>query len=511
MGVLLNPFAFADNFGDGSQAIPAVVYDGVQGYLLHTGGPAGAADGAELSFAWAGTFNSDGSAMTLLDIPGTVPVKLTRNADNTITFEGGSAGAVFSNVTAAVAASLGFCVVFASCRGTHASLVVLHAAGTVVGTNTAGSAATLDLTADWFFGADGGTSEFLDADTALWWAHPIWMDSADAEWREQFFDTTNDKLRDPGANGSNPLGAVTQPLLCHKSAAASHTTNAGSGGDADTAGTFTDGTSPGTYSAALVNAFDLLLTAEVWWSADHSANSVISSAFDSLVDRTGNGNNATAAGATNRPTRVDASGIISADFNGGANKLSVASPTASLANNFDTGGTSLEVTAPDSDGGNNFGRIWRKGAGLDLCHWCFEGVSPVPAGNLLYAWTFDHVTTDHSGGVDNSTRYVPISQRHITGMRYSKAVAAFNDLFVQLDGLTLNGTTSGNLDSFTNPSGAAVDLSAQPFMIGGDSTDDANGLDGDVYEIALWNTKLTDAQVDRLDTHMARKYGVTIA
>lgn len=491
--------------------IPAAIYDGVQGYMLHTGGPTGAADGAALSFAWAGTFNSDGSAMTLLDIPGTVPVKLTRNADNTITFVGGAAGAVFSNVTTAVAASVGLCAVFASCRGTHSSLVVVHGAGTITGTNTAGSATNLDLTADWFLGADGGAAEFLDADVSLQWAHNIYIDASDAEWREQFWDTANDLLRDPGATGANPLGGVTQPLLCHKSAAASHTTNAGSGGDADTAGLFTDGTSPGTYSAALVNAFDLLLTAAAWWSADHSANSVVSAAFDSFVDRTANGNNAVAAGSTNRPARVDASGVISGDFNGGANKLVVSSPTASLANNFDTGGTSLEVTAPDSDGGSNFGRIWRKGTGLDLTHWAFEGAAPTPAGNLLYAWTLDHATADHGGTVDNSTRYVPIAQRHITGLRYSKAVATFNDMFVQIDGLRLNGTTAGNLDNLlAAPSGAATDLSAQPFVIGGDSTDDANGLDGDFYEMALWNTELTDAQVDRLDTHMGRKYSVTL-
>lgn len=492
--------------------IPAVIYDGAQGYMLHTGGPTGAADGAALSFAWAGTLSSDGSAMTLLDIPGTVPAKLTRNADNTISFLGGSAGAVFENVTAAVAASLGFCVVFASCRGTHSSLVVMHAAGTITGVNTPGSATNLDLTTDWFLGADGGAAEFLHADTALWWAHNIYIDASDAEWREQFYDTVNDLLRDPGSTGANALGGVTQPLLCHKGHAASHPVNAGSGGDADTTGTFTDGASPGSYSAALVNAFDLLLTAAAWWSADHSANSVVSAAFDSFVDRTANGNNAVAGGSTNRPARVDASGVISADFNGAANKLAVSSPTASLANNFSTGGTSLEVTAPDSDGGSNFGRVWRKGTGLDLVHWAFEASGPVPAGNLLYAWTLDHVTADHGGTVDNATRYVPVGQRHITGLRYSKAVATFNDMFVQIDGLTLNGTTAGNLDNIlAAPSGAATDLSAQPFVIGGDSSDDANGLDGDVYEMALWNTELTDAQVDRLDTHMGRKYSVTLS
>lgn len=229
-------------------AIPAVIYDGVQGYMLHTGGPTGAADGAAFSFAWAGTFNSDGSAMTLLDIPGTVPVKITRQSDNTIDFVGGTTGAVFSNSTTAVAASLGFLIILASCNGTSSTLKVVHAAGTITGTNIAGSATNLDLTADWFLGADGGAAEFLDADTALWWANAAEIDFSDSDNIEQFWDTTNDLLRDPGSDGSNPTDG-TQPLVCHKSPAATHTANAGSGGDADTAGTFTDGTSPGTYAA----------------------------------------------------------------------------------------------------------------------------------------------------------------------------------------------------------------------------------------------------------------------
>lgn len=241
--------------GDASgNAIPAVVYDGVQGYMLHTGGPAGAADGAALTVVWAGTFNSDGSAMTLLDIPGSVPVKLTRNADNTISFAGGAAGAVFENVTAAVAASLGFLIVLASCDGAASVMKVVHAAGTITGTNTPGAAASLDLTTDWFLGSDGGSAEFLDADTALWWIDGQHIDFADADSIEQFWDTTGDTLRDPGADGSNPLDGAFSPLVCHKSSAAGHATNAGPGGDADEAGIFADGASPGTYAEDIAAA-----------------------------------------------------------------------------------------------------------------------------------------------------------------------------------------------------------------------------------------------------------------
>lgn len=234
--------------------ISAAIYDGIQGYLLHTGGPAGATDGTTGTFVWSGTLNSDGSAQTFYDIPGTVPVLLQRQSDNTIDFVVGTAGAVCSNSTAAVAASVGFCIILASFSGTTSHLYVIHATATVTGTNTPGSSASADLTADWFLGSDGGAADFLDADTALWWADDSFIDFSDSDNREEFWDTTNDLLRDPGATGANATGS--QPLVCHKNPAATHTVNAGSGGDADTAGLFTDGTSPGTYAADFTPAAD---------------------------------------------------------------------------------------------------------------------------------------------------------------------------------------------------------------------------------------------------------------
>ena len=230
-----------------SNAIPAVIYDGAFDFLKHTGGPAGATDGTTGTFAWAGTFNSDGSAMTLIDIPGTVPVKLERQPDNTIDFVVGTAGAVCSNSTAAVASSLGFLIVLASFSGTTSHLYVIHSAGTITGVNTAGTSASVDLTADWFLGADGGASSFLDADVSMWWADDSFIDFSVSNNREEFWDTTNGLLRDPGSDGSNPSG--TQPLVCHVEYAANHLANRGTGGDADTGSLTEDGTSPGAYAA----------------------------------------------------------------------------------------------------------------------------------------------------------------------------------------------------------------------------------------------------------------------
>lgn len=229
-----------------SSAIPSVIYDGVTDHLKHTAGPSGVSNGATLTFAWEGEFQSDGSAMTLLDIPGTVPVKITRQSDNTIDFVGGTSGAVFSNSTAAVAASLGRLIILASCNGTSSTLKVVHASGTITGTNTPGSATDLDLTADWYLGSDGGAAEFLDAYTGMWWVDDAEIDFTDTENIEDFWDTTNDKLRDPGSDGSNPGG--DQPLICHADHSADHTTNRGSGGDADAGSNSGDATSPGSYS-----------------------------------------------------------------------------------------------------------------------------------------------------------------------------------------------------------------------------------------------------------------------
>lgn len=229
-----------------SNAIPAVIYDGAFDFLKHTGGPAGATDGTTGTFVWAGTFNSDGSAMTLIDIPGTVPVKLERQPDNRIDFVVGTAGAVCSNSTAAIASSLGFLIVLASFSGTTSHLYVIHSAGTITGVNTAGTSASVDLTADWFLGAAGGASSFLDADISMWWADDSFIDFSVSNNREEFWDTTNGLLRDPGSDGSNPSG--TQPLVCHVEYAASHLDNRGSGGIADTGSFGDDATSPGAFA-----------------------------------------------------------------------------------------------------------------------------------------------------------------------------------------------------------------------------------------------------------------------
>ena len=56
--------------------------------------------------------------------------------------------------------------------------------------------------------AEIAMQNFLDADTALWWADDGYIDFSDSAKREEFWDTTNDLLRNPG---SSPMLALVVP------------------------------------------------------------------------------------------------------------------------------------------------------------------------------------------------------------------------------------------------------------------------------------------------------------
>lgn len=92
----------------------------------------------------------------------------------------------------------------------------------------------------------------------MWWADDSFIDFSVANNREEFWDTTADRLRDPGSNGSNPSGA--QPLVCHVEASDGHTTNRGSGGNADAGSNSGNGISPG----AFADDFSAGYTSNAW-------------------------------------------------------------------------------------------------------------------------------------------------------------------------------------------------------------------------------------------------------
>jgi hypothetical protein len=224
--------------GDAINEIPAVVYVGA-GYLVVNAATHGAADGAALHGAAFLRFRSDGSLMYLRASGGAQPFYVCRNADNTIEF---ASSGVFSCVTAAVPASTGWCLVLWSANGTTAQLAVMHAGGVIAGTNTPGSATNLSLAQDWHYGEDAAGGNRLHADVGMWWEKAAQsIDLTDSDVRENWYDTTNDILRDPGAGGGNPVDASYTPDFFVAAWTATH------GIGADTAGVFTDGVSPGEY------------------------------------------------------------------------------------------------------------------------------------------------------------------------------------------------------------------------------------------------------------------------
>lgn len=513
--------AVAVEVGDaGGNAIAAVVYDGATASMRHTGGLGGVADGTSWTGVWIGKVNSNGSAMSFRRIvngSGAV-FSLRRLADDTIEFKGwqpDAATAVFSCVTGAtVTVADGLVAIFYGCRGTHAALAVVKPAGTSTGANTPGAAGDIDFTADDFLGQDGASGEWLDADQYLHWGHNIWMDPHDREWRDQFYDRATNLLRDVGAIGSNPLGAVTQPLMCHNNPAASHVGNKGAGGDADNASAFVDGASPGGYQAALVNGFDLFLTAEGWWSADHSANLITSNAVETLADRTANSNHAAQSTAGRRPTLTLASGLYSMEFDGaepstGDDVLTVASPTATLANNFATGGTTAQAYRHDGVGESSAGRVWNKDAGSE--NYFTAGGSGV--GGIDSRIQFDYATSVlQLASRENGTQDPVAGDKLVTDVRYSKAAAVATDAVFGMNGvdMTTGGSGSAGLHTVLANSGAAVDPSNGSFSIGNNSAG-TRTFDGGIYELALWDSKLSDANTGRLRTHLGRKYDVTIS
>lgn len=484
-----------------SAGIEAVVADGVQGYKKHTGGPTGAADGPAITIVASRTFNSDGSAMSIRRIingTGTV-VSLRRTATNTIEFKGYQSDAtteVFSCVTTAVAASLGPLIILASANGTTAVLKVVHAAGTITGTNTPGTAGDLDLGgSDWWYDQSGVDTEFGDYDIHLDWDDDSFIDFTNSDNIEQFWDTAADKLRQPGVDGSNPVDGAFSPLVCHKSGAAAHVVNSGTGGDADTAGTFTDGTSPGTYAADHDGdpALGVLATAVAWWEADHASNTHAGGFFSQLADLSGNGNHLVQATGANQPARLDASGIISAEFDATDDAMDIASPTAALMNNFDTGGTCVFILLSDTTGEAGFGRIFDKNGGDTLINW----------NAIRYVLQTDHATTD---GQLQTTTQVAMDVKRLVAYRYNKAVGtsgAIHDIgnskFTVGSGLTVNIASSG----------AAADGSGFAFTLGNRTARDRT-FDGGIYAGAFFDTELSDTDLGYIKTYWATKFGVTL-
>ena len=238
----------------GSQ-IQAVIRNGVSDYDEFTTAPTGAASTTTIGGAHAREFQSDGSAMTIAEIQnGTgIVLSLRRTATNTIELKGFQSDAstsVFSNTTAAIPASTGPLLILWDASGTtaHLYVITLSDGTTVTGTNTPGSAGAIDITGVWSFGRSAdGSDEYEDAIVYYDQITDEYPDFSGSDAKEEFYDSTNHGLRNPGTDGSNSWAA--QPLVCLQNPSASHNVNSGSGGNTDAGSNSGDDTSIGTWEA----------------------------------------------------------------------------------------------------------------------------------------------------------------------------------------------------------------------------------------------------------------------
>lgn len=493
----------------GSDQIPAVIYNGVTDYLKHSSGPSGASDGTTGTFVWVGQFNSNDSAMRLYDIPGTTPIVLERKSDNTLNFEVDSSGAICSAVTTAIGSSVGLVGVYASFSGTQARLYVTTSTGTITGTPSSGSTGSADLTADWYLGANGGASDFLDANTSMWWADDSYIDFSSTSNINEFWSSTAGLPRNPGANGSNYTGS--QPLILHIDNALTHTSNDGSGGDADAGSISGNDTSPGEWAADVGEdpGLAVLATAEAWWAADDGSNTTTSGNMETLVDKSGNGNDLTQATAGNRPSvATDGDGNTYMDFDGTDDVLECTSPTAALMNNFDTGGTYVGVYDPDNAGENGSGRLWSKNSSFET-FLVANGTGGVEtrvrfdfATTDLEAATYENGTTDHGSG-----------QKFIFTVRFDKSNGLISNLRMSINGvaMTSSGTGVNGMQQTLGPAaGASSDLSGNTFSYSNRSATDRS-FDGKRYEDAIWDSDLSDSDLDDVVSYLASKYNITLS
>lgn len=235
--------------------IPGVVDDGVQAYLKHTSGPTDIFGGTVMTTAWAGTLQSDGSAMAFHVVRNGngIVYSLRRTASNTIEYKGfqsDASTAVFSCVTAAIPQSYGRINILASCDGTTALLRVIYSEGIISGTNTPGSAGTIDFGgSDWWYGQNGLGDEFLDAITNYRLGAARFTNLTDENNIEQFVQTSTATPRDGGPSGAAFFDDGYTPEVFHKGLAADHARNYGNGGDADDGGVYYDTDPQGIWAA----------------------------------------------------------------------------------------------------------------------------------------------------------------------------------------------------------------------------------------------------------------------
>jgi Cadherin domain len=359
------------------------------------------------------------------------------------------------------------------------------------GTRTTGAATDIDWTSGFNWGEDSAGGNRGNFEIARPWLALEAYDLTLQANRDKFFTAlTPLDLADIKTDGSGPTGTQALDLLPNGYSAVSQ--NAGSGGNYSTVGTPREGTGPA--GAALTSGrtgLTVLGEAQVWWAVDDVENTITGGNVETLANKGIGGTvNATQAIASQRPVETDTAGVISAEYDA-MDDLLVAAAAQFPANFISGGGTVVFVARPDT-GGN--GRLYGKrntnlflsgdgGAGLQINYWISHGGG---------------TSTSNSGADDWPDGTIGILDVRLDGA----ALTAVSDIRMFLNGTQLTLSGSGYNSGYQ-------DESAHDLALGNRAEADRT-LDGALYEVAFWNTELSDTDMAFVRSHLATKYGVTL-
>jgi hypothetical protein len=216
---------------------------------------------------------------------------------------------------------------------------------------------------------------------------------------------------------------------------------------------------------------------EAWWDFSDLSTLTIDTGISAVADKSGNGYNATQSTGGNQPLSSgnQRNGRAVADFDGNGDRLQTANISADLP-----AFSSFVALSVRTLGQFSFGRIWTRNdnqrAKLVSSSSQFslgQGGAVVQAtttGIVLNDWFY--ITGTSTGG--NSGTY----------------------------GYRVNGLTQ----SLSSTSASTSSVASNPYVIG-NRTDGGRTFDGRIGEILIYNRVLSAAEIAKVETYLAKKWG----
>ena len=239
----------------------------------------------------------------------------------------------------------------------------------------------------------------------------------------------------------------------------------------------------------------VLETAEAWWDAEHTGNTIVSGAFSNLVDLSGNSNDISQSTAGNRPLRTtDSDGNVGAEFDGSNDYLTTSTGSDDFMRNFDAGGTVIIALRTDSNGAGGFGRLYCKGTNSEKAF---------TQNSMRHLFTFAMSTTE---AVYQLTTQISFGVKHVISFAIDKTnTTATAKMTVDSNVYTPGaGITENNAGA-----GTPTDHAGLSFFFGNSSSTTAC-TDGLIYAMAFFDTILSDADRDNVIAYWGQRYNITI-